>query len=61
MQALLTFFLSFFSCVALLYLYLPFTSLFLSKVLQNLDTIQTNQQISYQHDTDSLLNILQLI
>jgi hypothetical protein len=35
--------------------------LFLSKVLQNQDTIQTNQQISYQADKDSLLNILQLI
>jgi hypothetical protein len=61
MQALLIFF-SFFSCVALLYLHLPFTSLFfLSQVLQNKNTIQSNQQISYQPDIDSLLNILQLI
>jgi formate hydrogenlyase subunit 3/multisubunit Na+/H+ antiporter MnhD subunit len=59
MQALLIFF--FFSCAALFYLHLPFTSLFLSKVLQNQTTIQSNQQISYQPDTDSLLNILQLI
>jgi hypothetical protein len=61
MQALLIFFASFFSCAALLYLHLPFTSLSLSKVLQNLNAIQTNQQISYQPDIDSLLNMLQLI
>jgi hypothetical protein len=59
MQALLIFFLSFFSCVALLCLHLPFTALFfLQKVLQNHNAIQSNQQISYQPDTDSLLNIL---
>jgi hypothetical protein len=57
MQALLIFF-CFFSCAALLYLHLPFTSLFLLKVLQNQNAIQSNQQISYQPDTDSLLNIL---
>jgi Na+/phosphate symporter len=59
MQALLIFFSFFFvSSVALLYLHLPFTSLFLSKVLQNNNTIQSNEQNSYQPDTDSLLNIL---
>jgi hypothetical protein len=62
MQALLIFFFSFFSCAALLYLHLPFTSLFSwLKVLQNQNTIQMNQQISYQSDTDSMLNIVQLI
>jgi hypothetical protein len=62
MQALLIFFALFFSWAALLYLHLSFTSLlFWSKVLQNQNTIQTNQQISYQHDIDSLLNIVQLI
>jgi hypothetical protein len=55
MQALLIFF----SCAALLYLHLPFTSLFfLLKVLQNQNAIQSNQQISYHPNTDSLLNIL---
>jgi hypothetical protein len=49
----------FFSCVALLCLHLPFTSLFFHrKVLQNHNAIQSNQQISYQPNTDSLLNIL---
>jgi hypothetical protein len=52
---------SLFSCAALLYLHLHFTSLFLLKVLQNHNTIQSNQQISHQPDTYSLLNILQLI
>jgi hypothetical protein len=56
MQALLIF--CFFSCAALLYLHLPFTSLFLLKVLQNQNAIQSNQQISYHPNTDSLLNIL---
>jgi hypothetical protein len=51
MQALLIFLLFF--CVALLFLHLPFSSLFLSKVLQNQNTIQTNQQISYQPNTFS--------
>jgi hypothetical protein len=60
MQTLLIFFLFLFSCVALLYLHLPFTSVFLSKVLQNQNTIQINQQISYHPDTDYLLNIIQL-
>jgi hypothetical protein len=61
MKALLIFFALFFPCAALLYLHLPFTSPFLSKVLQNKNAIQSNQQISYQPNTDSLLNILQLI
>jgi hypothetical protein len=56
MQALLIFFLFFFA--ALLYLHLSFTSSFLSKVLQNQNAIQSNQQISYLPDIDSLLNIL---
>jgi hypothetical protein len=43
MQALLIFVVAFFSCAALLYLHLPFTSLFLSKVLQNQNAIQSNQ------------------
>jgi hypothetical protein len=55
MQALLIF-LPFFSCAALLYLHLSFTSLFLLKVLQNQNAIQSNQQISYHPDIDSLLN-----
>jgi hypothetical protein len=59
MQALLIFFLSFF-CVTLLYLHMPFSSLFLSKVPQNHNTIQASQQISYQPDIESLLTILQL-
>jgi hypothetical protein len=41
------FLLSFFSCASLLYLHLSFTSLLLSKVLQNQNAIQTNQQIFY--------------
>jgi hypothetical protein len=60
MQALL-FFYFLFCCTALLYLHLLFSSLFLSKVPQNHNTIQTNQQISYQPNIDSLLNIVQLI
>jgi hypothetical protein len=48
----------FFSCAALLCLHLPFTSSFFLKVLQNQNEIQSNQQISYQLDTNSLLNIL---
>jgi hypothetical protein len=59
MQALLFFFaFLFFSFAALLYLHFHFTSSFLSKVLQNQNAIQNNQQISYQPETDSLLNIL---
>jgi hypothetical protein len=57
MQALLIFLVFFLFFVALLYLPLPFTS-FLLKVLQNKNAIQSNQQISYQSDTDYLLNIL---
>jgi hypothetical protein len=45
----------FYICTCLLLL------IFLLKVMKNKDTIQTNQQISYQPDTDSLLNILHLI
>jgi hypothetical protein len=36
-------------------------SFFLSKMVQNQNTIQSNQQISYQPDIYSLLNILLLI
>jgi hypothetical protein len=42
----------FYICTCLLLLF------FLSKVLQNQNTIQPNQQISYQLDIDSLLNIV---
>jgi len=63
MQALLIFFCYlFFSCAALLFLHLPFSSLFYfveSAAKQN--TIQPNQKFPYQPDTDSLLNIIQLI
>jgi hypothetical protein len=53
------FFPLFFSHAALTFV--PVFYFFLSKVLQNQNAIQSNQQISYQSDTNSLLNILQLI
>jgi hypothetical protein len=60
MQALLIFFV-FFLCGSFIFALAFSFSFFLSKVLQNQNAIQSNQQISYQPDTDSLLNILQLI
>jgi hypothetical protein len=58
MQALLIFFaFFFFLCSSFIFVLAFYFSFFLSKVLQNQNTIQTNQQISYQPDTDSLLNI----
>jgi hypothetical protein len=57
MQALLIFLLSFFLCGSFMFALAFYFSFFL-KVLQNQNAIQSNQQISYQPDIDSLLNIL---
>jgi hypothetical protein len=59
MQALLIFWLSFF--MWLFYICACLLVLLFSKVPQNQNTIQSNQQISYQHDTDSLLRSRSLL
>jgi hypothetical protein len=61
MQTLLIFF-CFFSCATLLYLLLPFTSHFyFIESAAETERNSNQSKISYQSDTDSLLNILQLI
>jgi hypothetical protein len=59
MQALLIFY--FFSCVALLYLHLPFTSFCFVDSAAKTEHNSNQSKIPYQPDTDSIINILQLI
>jgi hypothetical protein len=62
MQSLLIFFAFFiFLCGSFIFALAVFFSFLLLKVLQNQNAIQSNQQISYQPDPYSILNILQLI
>jgi hypothetical protein len=63
MQALLIFFaLFFFLCDSFIFaLTFYFSFIFCQKCCKNQNSIQTNQQTLYQPDTDSLLNIAELI
>jgi hypothetical protein len=58
MQVILFFTFFFFLCGSFIFTLAFYFSFSLSKVVQNQNIIQSNQQISYQPDTDSLLNIL---